>query len=171
MRVQPEEATVITPVIPALHATPLPVTVAAEEVATPFQAILILHRDLPERDEEASLMPADAQAESRTAHVAQLMATMSIIHARGRLVPATTLQKTVAEPAIRRHVHPEETTRHRTVRRLTALRREASLITAHLPAETIRPQAEALSIVRQAVLIAHQVTVRRPEVTDRKSVV
>jgi hypothetical protein len=53
MRVQPEEATVITPVIPALHATPLPVTVAAEEAATPFQVILILHRDLPERDEEA----------------------------------------------------------------------------------------------------------------------
>jgi hypothetical protein len=109
-------------------------------------------------------MQADAQVANRTAHVAQWMATTSIILAHGRLVPATTLLKT-EEQAIRRHVHPEETPHHRIVHRLTARRQEASLITAHLPVETIRHQAEALSTVRQPVLTAHQVTVRRPEVT------
>ena len=54
MRAGQEEVTVITLVTPTLRVTPpLPVTVAAEEAAMPFQVILILPRDLPEPDEEA----------------------------------------------------------------------------------------------------------------------
>ena len=90
---------------------------------------------------------------------------MSIIHAHGRLTPTTILLKTAVERAIQPHVHPEETPHHRIVHRLIVRRQEASLITAHLPAETIRHLAEALSIVRQPVLIVHQVTVHHPEVT------